>query len=139
MRSLRILEGRKYLGQEKTFNFKLQRVLANRLPSLLLKKTGLVQGKILILQPRRIAARMLALQLSKVMQSAVGRTVGYHVRFDKQWNNETEVIYATDGTVLNYILNNNFPKDIELLIMDEFHERSAQVDLCLAINAEVYG
>ena len=99
----------------------------------LLKKTGLVQGKILILQPRRIAARMLALQLSKVMQSAVGRTVGYHVRFDKQWNNETEVIYATDGTVLNYILNNNFPKDIELLIMDEFHERSAQVDLCLAL------
>ena len=50
----------------------------------LLKKIGLVRGKILILQPRRIAARMLALHLSRVMQSPLGKKVGYHVRFDKR-------------------------------------------------------
>ena len=99
----------------------------------LLKKNGLVRGKILILQPRRIAARMLALHLSRVMQSPLGKKVGYHVRFDKRLDDQTQIIYATDGIILNYLLNNNFPKDIELLIMDEFHERSVQIDLSLAV------
>ena len=99
----------------------------------LLKKNGLVRGKILILQPRRIAARMLALHLSRVMQSPLGKKVGYHVRFDRRLDDQTEIIYATDGVILKYLLNNNFPKDIELLIMDEFHERSVQIDLSLAL------
>ena len=99
----------------------------------LLKKSGLVKGKILVAQPRRIAARMLAKQLSKMSKWELGNEVGYQVRFDKRHSQETQIIYATDGIVLNKLLGGDSLDDVEVLILDEFHERSAQLDLALAL------
>ena len=99
----------------------------------LLKKSGLVKGKILVAQPRRIAARMLAKQLAKMSKWELGNEVGYQVRFDKRHSQETQIIYATDGIVLNKLLGGDSLDDVEVLILDEFHERSAQLDLALAL------
>ncbi len=102
------------------------------LPYLLWSK-NLVSGKILVVQPRRIAARMLAKHCAKLAGWTLGKEVGYQVRFDKQYGDQTNIIYATDGVVLNKLLRNGEIDEFEVLIIDEFHERSAQIDLCLAL------
>lgn len=99
----------------------------------LLKTSGLVKGKIFVIQPRRIAARVLAAQVARLAKWRVGKEVGYEVRFDKQIDKNTQVIYATDGIVLNKLLSPDGLDGVEVLILDEFHERSAQIDLCLTL------
>lgn len=104
----------------------------------LLKTSGLVGGKILVAQPRRIAARLLAKQLAKMANWQEGNQVGYQVRFEKNYCDKTEIIYATDGIVLNKLLNDEALGEVEVLILDEFHERSAQLDLCLALALKLW-
>ena len=107
------------------------------LPYLLAAK-GLSKGKILVVQPRRIAARMLAAQVARIADWSLGKEVGYHVRFDKKYTTETNIIYVTDGIALSMLLNRDEFKDIEVLILDEFHERSAQIDVCLALALKIW-
>ena len=107
------------------------------LPYLLAAK-GLSKGKILVVQPRRIAARMLAAQVSRIADWSLGKEVGYHVRFDKKYTTETNIIYVTDGIALSMLLNREEFKDIEVLILDEFHERSAQIDVCLGLALKIW-
>ena len=104
----------------------------------LLKSTGLVQGKVLVIQPRRIAARLLAKQVAKLFNWELGHEVGYQVRFDKTYTDKTQIIYATDGIVLNKLLGESELDDVDVLILDEFHERSAQLDLCLALAKKYF-
>ncbi|HAF58274.1 MAG TPA: hypothetical protein DCL00_01670 [Opitutae bacterium] len=104
----------------------------------LLKTLGLVSGKILVAQPRRIAARLLAKQLAVMANWQEGKQVGYQVRFEKKYCEKTEIIYATDGIVLNKLLDYETLGDVEVLILDEFHERSAQLDLCLALALKLW-
>ena len=104
----------------------------------LLKTLGLVSGKILVAQPRRIAARLLAKQLAVMANWQEGQQVGYQVRFEKKYCEKTEIIYATDGIVLNKLLDYETLGDVEVLILDEFHERSAQLDLCLALALKLW-
>ena len=89
----------------------------------LLATSGLSIGKILVVQPRRIAARMLATQVSRIAGWSLGREVGYHVRFDKNYTSKTKIIYVTDGIALSMLLKPKELKDIEVIILDEFHER----------------
>ena len=104
----------------------------------LLAANGLSKGKILVVQPRRIAARMLATQVSRIADWSLGKEVGYHVRFDKKFTTETKIIYVTDGIALSMLLNRDEFKDIEVLILDEFHERSAQIDVCLGLALKIW-
>lgn len=99
----------------------------------LLKASQLVSGKILVIQPRRIAARVLAHQVASFAKWKVGQEVGYQVRFDKKYSEDTQIIYATDGVVLNKLLSKEGLLGVDVLILDEFHERSAQLDLCLSL------
>ena len=91
-----------------------------------------------MVQPRRIAARMLAAQVARIADWSLGKEVGYHVRFDKKYTTETNIIYVTDGIALSMLLNRDEFKDIEVLILDEFHERSAQIDVCLALALKIW-
>ncbi|MGA1100204.1 MAG: ATP-dependent helicase C-terminal domain-containing protein [Opitutales bacterium] len=97
----------------------------------LLAESGLVGGRILVSQPRRIAARTLAKQVAHLANWTMGQEVGYEVRFEKQSSPRTQILYATDGIVLNKLLSRNGLENLEVLILDEFHERSAHIDLCL--------
>ncbi len=102
------------------------------LPLLLLKE-NLVDGQILVVQPRRIAARLLARRVSGILREKVGETVGYQVRFENQTSQCTKIIYLTDGVLFRKILNDPTLSRVGLVIFDEFHERSLQMDASLAL------
>ena len=104
----------------------------------LLKTSGLTSNKILIVQPRRIAARMLAKQVARMADWSLGKEVGYHVRFDKKYNPNTRLVYVTDGIAQAMLSSEEKMSGIEVLILDEFHERSAQIDLCLALALRLW-
>ena len=102
------------------------------LPLLLLKE-DIINGQILVVQPRRVAARSLATRASKLLNSKIGDQIGYHVRFENISSNHSKIIYITDGILLNFLINDRYLSRVGLVIMDEFHERTAQMDLSLSL------
>ena len=89
------------------------------------------QGAIIVVQPRRIAARLLARHVAKSFNEPVGRTVGYVVRFERQISSETSIIFLTDGMLERWMIDNPSLNGISAIVFDEFHERSLSGDLCL--------
>ncbi len=102
------------------------------LPMLLLQEK-MVEGQILVVQPRRAAARFLARRVASLLPCEVGEVVGYQVRFEKRYSDETRILYLTDGIFLNKMLSDPTLSRVGLVIFDEFHERSLQVDLSFAL------
>jgi len=102
------------------------------LPLYLLEQ-GLVGGKIIVVQPRRVAARSLARQASRFCGCALGDKVGYRVRFDNKTSSRTELIYMTDGMIFRLLQNLGNLSDVGLIIFDEFHERTVYMDASLAL------
>jgi ATP-dependent helicase HrpB len=88
-------------------------------------------GSILVLQPRRIAARNLALRVAAERQEPAGRSIGYQVRFDSQVGPETAVIYQTYGICFQQLLRRPTLEGVSLVILDEFHERTLETDAVL--------
>ncbi|MGM0558121.1 MAG: helicase-related protein, partial [Myxococcota bacterium] len=91
-----------------------------------------LDGPILVVEPRRVACRSLAQWLSKGRGEKVGQTIGYTVRFDDRTSDETRVRFATTGVVLR-MLDEQSEWPFAGVLIDEFHERSWQVDLILAL------
>jgi ATP-dependent helicase HrpB len=91
-----------------------------------------VQKPVLVLQPRRIAARNLAVYTAAQRNEAPGATVGYVVRHENKTCLNTRVIYATYGVFLRRALSDPFLEQAGLVILDEFHERTLDMDLALA-------
>ncbi len=89
-------------------------------------------GKILVLQPRRIAARNLALRVAEEMGEAVGNTVGYNVRFEGKSGPGTRILYQTYGVFFQQLLNDPALSGISAVLLDEFHERTLEADASLA-------
>ena len=106
------------------------------LPILLLKE-NLIEGQILVVQPRRIAARFLAQRVAQVLKTKVGDIIGYQVRFEDKTSINTKIIYLTDGLLLRKILSDNLLSRVGLVIFDEFHERSIQMDVALALLRKI--
>ena len=102
------------------------------LPLMIMKK-GLVGGQILVVQPRRIAAKLLARSVSKINGTQIGEEIGYQVRFENKSNPHTKIVYVTDGILLQKILHDSMLSRIGCVIFDEFHERSIQMDTSLAL------
>lgn len=102
------------------------------LPLLLLKE-DIINGQILVVQPRRVAARSLATRATKLLNTKIGDQIGYHVRFENISSNHSKIIYITDGILLNLLINDRYLSRVGLVIMDEFHERTAQMDLSLSL------
>ena len=99
---------------------------------LMLRDEAAVAGRILVVQPRRMAARMLATYVARLAGTRVGEKVGYAVRFDTRYGAGTEVIYLTDGVLQRWLQDEPDLPGVGAVIFDEFHERRLASDLGLA-------
>lgn len=104
-----------------------------QLPLALLNSGYGVRGMIAHTQPRRLAARSVAQRVASQLQVALGREVGYAVRFDEKWGSDTLVKIMTDGLLLAEISRDRFLNEYEVIILDEAHERSLNVDFLLGV------
>jgi len=94
-------------------------------------------GKIVVLEPRRIAARAAAARMAASLGEAVGETVGYRVRFAAKVSRKTRIEIVTEGVFTRMVLDDPALAGIVALLFDEFHERSLDADLGLALARDL--
>ncbi len=102
-----------------------------------LLKHGIVSGKIIMLEPRRLAARNIARYLAEQLGDRVGQRVGYRVRGETKVSDETQLEIVTEGIMTRMIQSDPELSGIDLIIFDEFHERSIHADMGLALCLEI--
>ncbi len=93
--------------------------------------------KIIMLEPRRLAARSVAMRLASLRNEEAGKSVGYRVRFESRISDQTKIEVVTEGILTRMIQHDNALEGVGLVIFDEFHERSLQADLALALCLQV--
>jgi ATP-dependent helicase HrpB len=103
------------------------------LPLELLAATWLENKKIILLEPRRMAARSVAQRMADLLDEEVGKTVGYRVRFDQRISEHTRIEVVTEGILTRRLQQDNTLEGVGMVIFDEFHERSLHSDLSLAL------
>ena len=104
-----------------------------RVPLALMNEPWLEGRKIVMLEPRRLAARAAASRMAQSLGEAVGATIGYAVRLDRKVSSQTRVEVVTEGILTRRLQVDPELADVGLLIFDEFHERSLDGDLGLAL------
>ncbi|MDV6373987.1 ATP-dependent helicase HrpB [Deinococcus arenicola] len=109
------------------------------LPLELLNEPWLAGQSIIMLQPRRVAARAVAARLAEGLGEGVGQTVGYRVRFESRVSKDTRLEVVTEGILTRRLQRDPELSGVGLVILDEFHERSLNADLALALLREVQG
>lgn len=97
-----------------------------------LDAAGPVPGEVVVLQPRRLAARMLAGWVAGQRGERVGGRVGYQVRFDQKVSGETRIRFVTEGLLLRQLMRDPELREVGAVILDEFHERHLFGDISLA-------
>ena len=107
-----------------------------RVPPALLA-AGIAPGQIVLLQPRRLAARAVAAWMARQLGEPLGETVGYKVRFDERVSPRTRILVVTEGILTRRLLADPLLEGVGCVIQDEFHQRSVDADLCLAFLREV--
>lgn len=110
-----------------------------RVPLALLKESWLGGRRILMLEPRRLAAKMSAAYMAWLLGEPVGRTVGYRMRMDTCVGPQTRIEVVTDGVLTRMIQRDPALAGTGLVIFDEFHERHLQADLGLALCLDIQG
>ncbi len=108
-----------------------------RVPPALLEVIEPRQGRILMLEPRRIAAISAARWMAGRLGEEVGQTLGYSIRFDSRVSKQTRIEVMTEGILTRRILADPGLAGVAMVIFDEFHERSLQTDLALALCLEL--
>src|SRR6266550_4603696 len=108
-----------------------------RVPLALLDAPWLNGRKIIMLEPRRIAARASAERMAKTLGEKVGETVGYRVRFGSKISRKTRIEVVTEGIFTRQILDDAELSGVAAVLFDEFHERSLDADLGLALARDV--
>ena len=108
-----------------------------RVPLVLAGEDWAAEKKILVLAPRRLAARAAAARMAATLGETVGATVGYRVRFASQVSRATRIEVVTEGVFTRLILDDPVLTGIAAVIFDEFHERSLDADLGLALARDV--
>ncbi|HHK9547199.1 TPA: ATP-dependent helicase HrpB [Citrobacter freundii] len=106
------------------------------LPLRLLEHGG-IKGRILLLEPRRLAARNVAQRLAELLNEKPGETVGYRMRAQSCVGSQTRLEVVTEGVLTRMIQRDPELTGVGLVILDEFHERSLQADLALALLLDV--
>jgi len=105
---------------------------STQVPQMLHKHGFLEAGEVVVLQPRRIAARMVAKRVSEEMNTILGGLVGYQIRHESKISGATRIRFITEGLLLRQMMNDPSLKGVGCVVFDEFHERSVHADLSLA-------
>ncbi|MEK0437488.1 MAG: hypothetical protein RLZZ233_459 [Verrucomicrobiota bacterium] len=105
---------------------------STRIPQMLLD-LNLVQGQIVVLQPRRIAARLLAARIAQERGVKLGGEVGYQIRFERVESAQTRIKFVTEALLLRQMASDPELKGVGAVIFDEFHERNLHSDVALAL------
>ncbi|HSV12974.1 MAG TPA: hypothetical protein VLI90_01845, partial [Tepidisphaeraceae bacterium] len=92
---------------------------------------------LVMLQPRRVAARTVAARIADENRWRLGDEVGYHVRFDRMLSNHTRLRVLTEGILTRQLLDDPYIEGIGAVLLDEFHERSLYTDVAVALLREV--
>ena len=92
--------------------------------------------KILMLEPRRLAARQIAERMAQILGETVGETVGYRVRFESKVSKRTRIEVLTEGILTRMLVDDATLDGVSIVIFDEFHERSINSDLALALTRQ---
>ncbi|MTI21208.1 ATP-dependent helicase HrpB [Fulvivirga sp. RKSG066] len=106
------------------------------LPLALFEEEWLNGKKILMLEPRRLAAKTIANRMASLLGENVGETVGYRIRFDNKVTSKTKIEVVTEGILTRMLHGDNELTDVGMIIFDEFHERSIHADVALALSRE---
>ena len=108
-----------------------------RVPLVLLDEAWAKDKKILVLEPRRLAARAAAVRMASTLSDQVGDTVGLRVRFGSKISKRTRIEVVTEGVFTRLILDDPSLDGVAAVLFDEFHERSLDADLGLALACDV--
>jgi ATP-dependent RNA helicase HrpB len=104
-----------------------------RVPPALLDAKITGDSEVLVLEPRRLAARMAARRVAEERGERIGETVGYQVRFEEAASAKTRLRFLTEGVLTRRLLSDPSLKNVGVVALDEFHERHLQADLALAL------
>ena len=105
-------------------------------PLALLDEPWLNNKHIILLEPRRIAARSVAARMAEILNEQPGETVGYRIRFESAESEKTKILVVTEGILVRMLHDDPSIAETGLVIFDEFHERSLQADLSLLLTLE---
>ncbi len=97
---------------------------------------ALPEGKILMLEPRRVAARQVASRMAWLLEEPVGKTVGYRIRFESKVSRDTRIEVLTEGILTRMLLEDPALEGVSVVIFDEFHERSLNTDETLTLTRQ---
>ena len=106
------------------------------LPLTWLDQPEFAGGRILMLEPRRLAARTIAMRMADMLGEDVGRTVGYRIRFETRVSPSTRIEILTEGILTRMLQSDNSLEGVAAVVFDEFHERSLHADLAMALCRE---
>ncbi|MCF8365802.1 MAG: ATP-dependent helicase HrpB [Bacteroidales bacterium] len=106
------------------------------LPLVLLNEKWLNEKKILLLEPRRLAARMIAARMAELIEENPGQTIGYRIRLEKKVSEKTRIEIVTEGILTRMLQSDSILEGVGMVIFDEFHERSIHADTALAFCRE---
>src|SRR5919202_3119281 len=107
-----------------------------RVPLALLDEPWLAGRKVVMLEPRRLAARAAAAFMARTLGERVGERVGYRIRMDTRVGPRTRVEVVTEGVLTRLLQSDPGLEDVALVVFDEFHERSLHADLGLALTLQ---
>lgn len=96
------------------------------------KLAQISEKKVLVLEPRRLAAKLAAARIAYEEGLELGKEIGYHFRFEKNHTPDSKLIFYTEGTFLKMLLQNTDLPEVGTIILDEFHERHIETDVALA-------
>ena len=105
-------------------------------PLVLLDQDWVRGRRIMMLEPRRLATRAVAHRMAQTLRESIGRTVGYRMRMDTRVSRETRIEVVTEGVLTRMLQNDPALEEFAAVIFDEFHERSLQADLGLALTLD---
>ena len=105
---------------------------STQVPQMLLDHGLLGDGQVVVLQPRRLATRMLAARVASERKAELGREVGYQIRLENLTSEATRIRFVTEGVLLRQMVNDRALRGVSALVFDEFHERHLYGDITLA-------
>lgn len=106
------------------------------LPLALMDEVVVKEKKILMLEPRRLAAKSIAMRMADLINEKAGQRIGYRVRFEQKISKETQIEVVTEGILTRMLQSDPELLEVNMVIFDEFHERSIHADLALALCRE---